>query len=60
MKTKKLTITKEDFGKTLREILIDLEINPEIILIKIENKFTPISQIIKKETKIEIIEVIKN
>jgi len=60
MKTKKLTITKEDFGKTIRDILIDLEISPEIVLVKINNNFIPISTIIRKETKLEILEVIKN
>lgn len=59
MQTKKLTITKEDFNKSIREILIDLNINPEIVLVKRENKFIPISTIIKKETKLEILVVIK-
>lgn len=56
---KKITITKEDFNKTLREILIDLKISPEIVLVKIDGTFRPISTVIKKETEIEVLQVIK-
>jgi len=59
MRTKKITITKEDFGKTLREILIELDINPEVVLIKINRIFTPISTIINKKTELEALYVIK-
>jgi sulfur carrier protein ThiS len=59
MQTKKITITKEDFNKSIREILIDLNISPEIVLVKINNNFVPISTIIKEETKLEIVIVIK-
>lgn len=59
MLIKKITITKENFNKTIRNILIDLNINPETALVKINNKFVPISFIIKKETKIEVLIVVK-
>jgi len=59
MLTKKITITKEDFNKTLRDILIDLNISPEIVLVKIDGTFRPISTVIKKETEIEVLQVIK-
>jgi sulfur carrier protein ThiS len=59
MRTRKITITKEDFNKSLREILIDLNINPETVLVKINKQFKPISTIITKETEIEVLEVIK-
>jgi len=59
MLKKKITITKEDFGKTLREILIELNINPETVLVKIDGIFKPISTVIKKETEIEVLVVIK-
>lgn len=59
MLKKKITVTKEDFGKTLREILIDLKINPETVLVKIDGIFRPISTIITKETEIEILVVVK-
>ena len=59
MLTKKITITKEDFNKTIREILITLNISPETVLVKINKQFKPISTIIKKETELEILVVIK-
>jgi len=59
MKIKKITITKEDFGKTIKEILINLDISPEVVLIKIDGVFTPISEIIKKKTEIEVLHIIK-
>lgn len=59
MQTKKITITKEDFNKTIREILIDLNISPEIVLVKIKDTFVPISTVIKKETEITVLVVIK-
>lgn len=59
MLVKKFTISKEDFGKTLREILIDLDINPETVLVKIDGIFRPISTTIKKETKIQVLVIIK-
>jgi len=59
MLKKKITITKNDFNKTLRDILIDLNINPETVLVKIDGIFKPISTVIKKETEIEVLVVIK-
>lgn len=59
MLKKKITITKEDFNKSLRDILIDLKISPEIVLVKIDGTFRPISTVIKKETEIEVLQVIK-
>ena len=59
MRIKKITITKEDFGKTIKEILIGLDISPEIVLVKINGTFTPISEIITKKTELEILHVIK-
>ncbi len=60
MNIKKITITKENFGQTIKEILIGLDICPEVILVKINSKFVPISKVIKKESEIEVLEVIKN
>lgn len=60
MKIKKITVTEEHFNSSIREILIDLNINPETVLVKIDGIFTPISTIIKKETKLEILVVIKS
>jgi sulfur carrier protein ThiS len=59
MLIKKITVTKEDFNKNIRDILIDLNISPETVLVKINNQFTPISFIIKKETELGILVVVK-
>jgi sulfur carrier protein ThiS len=59
MRIKKITVTKDDFGKTIKEILINLDISPEIVLVKINGTFTPISEIITKKTELEILHVIK-
>ena len=59
MRIKKITITKEDFGKTIKDILIGLDISPEIVLVKVNGTFTPISEVINKKTEIEILHVIK-
>ncbi len=59
MRIKKITITKEDFNKTIKEILIGLDISPEIVLVKINGTFTPISEVIKKKTELEILHIIK-
>jgi len=60
MKIKKIIITEEYFNLSIRNILISLGINPEVVLVKINNKFTPISTMITKETELEILEVVKN
>jgi sulfur carrier protein ThiS len=60
MNTKKITITKKKFGKTIKQILLELDISPEVVLVKINNKFVPISKVIKKKTEIEVLEIIKN
>jgi len=59
MLKKKIIVTKEHFNMSIQDILIDLNINPETVLVKIKNKFTPISYIIKKETELEVLIVIK-
>ena len=59
MLIKKIIITKEHFNMSIQDILMDLNINPETVLVKIKNKFTPISYIIKKETELEVLIVIK-
>ncbi len=59
MRTQKITITKEDFGKTIKEILINLDISPEVVLVKINGVFTPISETINKKTEIEVLHIIK-
>ena len=56
MKTTKIVINGNLKNKTIREILIQKNINPETVLIKINNQFIPISYKIKK-TKIEIIKI---
>jgi sulfur carrier protein ThiS len=59
MRIKKITITKEDFGKTIKDILIGLDISPEVVLVKVNGVFTPISDIIIKKTEIEVLHIIK-
>jgi len=59
MRTKKIIITKEDFGKTIKEILVGLDISPEVVLIKVNGIFTPISETINKKTEIEVLHIIK-
>ncbi len=59
MLTKKIIITKKHFNMMIKDILIDLNINPETVLVKIKDKFTPISYVIKKKTELEVLEVIK-
>ncbi len=59
MKTTKIVINGNLKNKTIREILIQKNINPETVLIKINNQFMPISYKINKKTEIEIIKITK-
>ncbi|HOD89872.1 MAG TPA: hypothetical protein PKK56_02220 [archaeon] len=59
MKTTKIVINGNLKNKTIREILIQKNINPETVLIKINNQFIPISYKINKKTEIEIIKITK-
>lgn len=59
MLVKKITLTEKHFNKTVFENLVDLKINPETVLVKINSKFAPLSTTITKKTQLEILVVVK-